>query len=378
MERNDFLNILYSERQRLSEKNKNIGWSIWILVGTLATLLWMLINTYMTYITQINSQEIYLLSRDLCTILFSILLFRDYNEEINHKFYPDRFIKSSMPFIKIVDFLVSFILFISYLHYNSGTLYNITTFIISFYFILKSIAIFHEIKWKQRLILLFTNIIYLIFGITLVVRGIIQVIRIISFTKNSMISIEFSLLISGTIAIMYILLITIYNPLRKITNSIDRLIDKALIDENLNIDLTYEELISIKIGCKYSQLYQKYIEFMYSLIRKQKSELNYIKSIEVKINSPTPLSKKELNIFIGEIKEYMRYHKLIIYFAVKINKKCKKSIHHISFNDNEEELYKLSSILNKIIDNAQNDIDILNDISKKVRQYIGKIDSIPQ
>ena len=46
MKKNELLNLLYVERQRLSEQNSHIGWSIWILIGCIITLSWMLLEHY--------------------------------------------------------------------------------------------------------------------------------------------------------------------------------------------------------------------------------------------------------------------------------------------------------------------------------------------
>ena len=48
MKKNELLNLLYVERQRLSEQNSHIGWSIWILIGCIITLSWMLLEHYET------------------------------------------------------------------------------------------------------------------------------------------------------------------------------------------------------------------------------------------------------------------------------------------------------------------------------------------
>ena len=77
MKKNELLNLLYVERQRLSEQNSHIGWSIWILIGCIITLSWMLLEHYETSSMKSDQfcwSQIVTLMGDFITVAFALLL----------------------------------------------------------------------------------------------------------------------------------------------------------------------------------------------------------------------------------------------------------------------------------------------------------------
>jgi len=360
MEKDELLNILYSERQRVSEKNKDFGWSIWALIGTIATLLWILIDLFNNKLTK-NPQEIFLFSRSFCTMLLSLLLFKDFYKKKNYEYYPYRFVKSSGQVLGIVDIIIPTLLFVSYIWPNlllrplleildikSTSLHEsslIFNFIISFafsgYITLKGMEMYCRHKFKQEAGYV-KNWPYLLYASLMLLCGILDFSR----TEGYMLSIRFSLVISGIMAIVYILIAIIGNPLRKLISSIDRLIDKVLINEEIDVNFVYEEFISIKIGYKYSRLYQGDIQKIYTLIEEQN---NYIRDIDSIKYEGCPIEHfNEIKEVLAKADLLYSNHQEIINMATKMTNKMSWDVKRISLD--EEELKKLISAIKKALE----------------------------
>ena len=105
MKKNELLNLLYVERQRLSEQNSHIGWSIWILIGCIITLSWMLLEHYETSSMKSDQfcwSQIVTLMGDFITVAFALLLIKNYYNDKKNSFHFDRFDKSKLPIFIIL------------------------------------------------------------------------------------------------------------------------------------------------------------------------------------------------------------------------------------------------------------------------------------
>lgn len=155
MKNNDLLNLLYVERQRLSEQNNQIGWSIWILVGTVITLSWMLLEHYDTTMqTKANEfcwSQVITLIGDFITIAFAILLLKNYHSNNRINFHSDRFDKSKLPTFIIIDMFIAISLFIYYTFLNSGIIGIVFRYIIPIYLGIKCAELYQVLKYKQQI-----------------------------------------------------------------------------------------------------------------------------------------------------------------------------------------------------------------------------------
>lgn len=386
MEKSELLNILYSERQRVSEKNKDFGWSIWVLIGTIATLLWVLVGLCNSNIKE-NPREIFLFSRSFCTMLFSLLLFVAFYKKRNYVYYADRFVKSSGLVPGIVDIVIPILLIVSYswpnlllkplleiLNIKSNVLHEnpnildavIIPIIFATCIIFKFMELCFVYKIKQKYIYIISWL-YLILSILMLFCAIIDFRR----TEGFVLNVKFSLVISGMMATIYILKLVVSNPLRILISSIDRLIDKVLIDKEFDINNTYEKFISVKIGYKYSQLYQKDIQKIHFLISLRDSCFNSIPPIDQSVCEKKPIGT--LLQLLDLLQKALKYNKKILKVTNKMNKKIAKGIHQMTLNDNNlKEIDKLSTIINDICDGTNKSLEKTMIEKTKIENCLGK------
>ena len=136
MKKNELLNLLYVERQRLSEQNSHIGWSIWILIGCIITLSRMLLEHYETSSMKSDQfcwSQIVTLMGDFITVAFALLLIKNYYNDKKNSFHFDRFDKSKLPIFIILDTVIAILLYIYHKVFSNDSIGIILTNTIIFY-----------------------------------------------------------------------------------------------------------------------------------------------------------------------------------------------------------------------------------------------------
>lgn len=373
MEKVELLNILYAERQRLSDKKNTLGWSIWILMGCLISFGWMFLEHYNIYYFDSKSgfdwTQIILLTGDLCILLLGFLCIKNMIDENNTKYHSNRFSQSQLPISILLDLSIS-ILFIVYTIYVilsiSNYLYLSFLLFLSIYMSIKIIDVwrFYTIRqytpWTWR---------YSILG-GLVINSIITSCFSLYFHRDFCITnTKFALLLSGILSILYLLVWFWNNPLKNTIFEIDAIIDSLITVENSDIEKAYNKLIEAKLGCKYAQLFNKefdnikYLQLKLERITAKASSL--IDDLENGNRNCKRL--KEFNQLISKI-NYIE--KQILILNSKINLRIKKAFKTLSLNNvNIKQIETIQEFIYQTNVNIELNIKVIKQLFARSQQY---------
>lgn len=372
MERNDLLNLLYVERQRLSEQSNQIGWSIWILIGGLITLSWMLLEHYETAI-QSNAFEfcwsqVITLFGDFITIAFALLLIKNYYSDRETDYRSDRFNKSKLPVFIILDMTIAVLLSIYYAFSSNGNI--LMTIMISCFGSIKYAELYHYLRTKQQISLLLKQYVYIsAFVGVLVIGG----YRIYIHSNYYIVNTKCALLFCGIIILLYILFWYKWNPTKKRVIAIDKLVDSIIINESIDVKLAYNEFIAIKLGYRYGQLFENGFQEITKLLKKQDRIITLlrekIEKLELIQNRNMEILEESMKSFCDIIKE----NDTIVDKSVKIILKIKGDLKYIPLNkENKLEIEKLCKIINKNSDNFNKNCGTILELSDRFEKIINK------
>ena len=222
MKKNELLNLLYVERQRLSEQNSHIGWSIWILIGCIITLSWMLLEHYETSSMKSDQfcwSQIVTLMGDFITVAFALLLIKNYYNDKKNSFHFDRFDKSKLPIFIILDTVIAILLYIYHKVFSNDSIGIILTNTIIFYCGVKCSELYQSLKCKQQIPLLYKQLVYAFASIIILIAA---GCKIGTHYNYYIINTKYALLASGIIIVLYFLLWHIWNPIKKSIIAIDK------------------------------------------------------------------------------------------------------------------------------------------------------------
>lgn len=372
MERNDLLNLLYVERQRLSEQNNQIGWSIWILIGGIITLSWMLLEHYETAV-QSNELEfcwsqVITLFGDFITISFALLLIKNYYSDKGTDYRSDRFNKSRLPVFIILDMTIAVLLSIFYTFFSNGNI--VMAIMISFFLGIKGAELYQYLRTKQQISLLFKQCVYISTFVGILVIG---VYRLFIHSNYYIVNTKYALLSCGIIVTLYVLFWYKWNPVKQRIIGIDKLVDSIIINESIDMELAYNEFIAIKFGYRYSQLFENGLQEITKLIEKQNKIITLIRE---KIEKLELIQNRNMEMLGGSMKSFRDFQKennSIADKSTKIISRIKRDLKYIPLNkENKREIEKLYEIINKNAAGLKNNCGTISELSDRFEKIINK------
>lgn len=372
MERNDLLNLLYVERQRLSEQNNQIGWSIWILIGGIITLSWMLLEHYETAIRsnafEFCWSQVIALFGDFITIAFALLLIKNYYSDRETDYRSDRFNKSKLPIFIIFDMTIAVLLSIFYAFSSYGNI--LMTIMISCFVGIKYAELYQYLRTKQQIPLIFKQYVYIFaFVGVLVIGG----YRIYMHSNYFIVNTKYALLSCGIIIVLYILFCHTWNPVKERIIAIDKLVDSIIINESIDIKLAYNEFIAIKLGYKYSQLFKNGLQEIAKLLKKQDRIITLIREKIEKLELIQNRNMKMLEESMKSFCDFQKENNIIADKSVKIISKIEGDLKYIPLNEeNKIEIEKLCEIINKNSDNFKKNCGTISELSDRFEKIINK------
>lgn len=378
MEKNDLLNLLYVERQRLSDQNSQVGWSNWVLIGGVITLSWMLLEHHEAVVKsnfdEFCCSQIITLLKDFLSIAFALLLVMNYCNDRKTKYMPDRFDKSKLPRFIIMDMILAVILCVFLCPFTEITEIIIGNISASFFGI-KVVDLNQILKRKQHLPLLFKQRFYLFASVIILVIG---VYRICMHNSYNIVNTKYSLLIIGVIIVFYLLLWYQWNPIKRSVDSIDDLIDDLILNKDVDADYVYDKFITIKIGYKYSQLFDNRFYEVDKLI---KDEDRYIYSLNQRIERlelVDDIDRCELNLCIEMLNKIKEQHKVISKTTIKLLTKIKSDIDYLSLcKGNIQEFKKIEDIVKsnfyKLDLNSKSIAELLTRFNSLFDKQLGRV-----
>jgi hypothetical protein len=374
MERNDLLNLLYVERQRLSEQHNQIGWSIWVLIGGIIALSWMLLEHYETAI-QSNAFEfcwsqVIALFGDFITIAFALLLIKNFYSDRETDYRSDRFNKSKLPVFIVLDMAIAISIYIYYKIWSNNIIGTILTFTIMYYFGVKCAELYQAIKYKQQMPLLFKQFVYISTSIIVLVVG---VYKISTHYNYYITNTKYALISSGILIILYILFWQIWNPVKKSIIAIDKLINNTIINEKVSTELIYNEFIAIKIGYKYSQLYEYSFQKIKDLLVKQDVYIVLLRKNMDDFESSQDMNKEMLNKSIKLFDRFQKENKTSAKLTQKLLSKMERDLDYITFNkENKLEIEKLLEIVKSNFSTLNKNVEIISDLVDRFKEIIDR------
>lgn len=373
MKKNELLNLLYVERQRLSEQNSHIGWSIWILIGCIITLSWMLLEHYETSSMKSDQfcwSQIVTLMGDFITVAFALLLIKNYYNDKKNSFHFDRFDKSKLPIFIILDTVIAILLYIYHKVFSNDSIGIILTNTIIFYCGVKCSELYQSLKCKQQIPLLYKQLVYAFASIIILIAA---GCKIGTHYNYYIINTKYALLASGIIIVLYILLWHIWNPIKKSIIAIDKLINEMIINEGTDTKEIYNNLIAIKIGYKYSQLYENKLQKIGSLLKKQNGYITLIERNIKKLEIDQNIETEELNKNSKLFNLIKKNNETSFHLIDKILSNIQKDLNHILVNEkNEKEINKLLSIINNNLSISKKKRELIETLLNKYETLLNK------
>lgn len=373
MEKSELLNILYAERQRLSDKKNNIGWSLWILIGCLISLGWMTLEYYNTYYfnseSGFNWKQIIILTGDFCILLLGISCFKNFINENRTKYHLNRFSKSQFSTPIILELFVSiiFVAYTIYIYLNTKnnsyisflfflSIFTVTKFIemCQFYFVRQNIP------WAWR---------YGISGGVAISSIITSCLLLFSHQEFYIVNTKFALLLSGILSVLYLLIYYLNNPQKDIILKIDDIIDTLITVNKIDIEKTYNQFIEAKLGYKYGQLFNEEFNnikhLQLKLERLMSKALSFMDDLENK-NVDCELYKE----FCQITKEINNIEMKILLLTSTINQRIRKASGILVQNDeNIEEVENLTRFIEQVTAKSKSDVKMIKELVERSLQY---------
>jgi len=377
MEKKELVDILYLERQRISDKYKTVGWSIWALVATLITLLWMLLDYYNAFFSPMKDfswEEVRLLTFCFCALLFSGLLFKIYIDTLKYNISADRFEKKHYIFIPILNLIIAVSLSLFYSFYEIKIHYGrFLNLVLCSYIGVYIAELFYLIKKKKPLLFYSFKIRYILYSILILI---LVCYNLHDYSRFHVQSIKCALLLSGLLGILYALSLCLFNPLERLLQNIDNLLDNLLTKEDTDVDKINEMFVCAKIGYRYNQLYLSKIEELDAL--SLKIESHKVTLTESMNDSNNITSDADINDMITRSFTLLRKMFFFIEESRKminnINKKIDKDLGRLCWTSNSiQDAELLGNIIPKYVTLVDSNIKDLLFLGQKFKKQLDNI-----
>lgn len=146
-----------------------------------------------------------------------------------------------------------------------------------------------------------------------------------------------------------------------------------IIDKNINTELVYNELIAIKIGYKYSQLYENKFQKIKALLEKQDIYITSAQKHISNLESSQDISKEILNKSEKLFNCFLKKSKISINLTQRLLSKIKKDLSHIILNkENKIEIEKIFSILTNYLEIIKKNKETIADLVDRYGKIIKK------
>lgn len=260
MTKSELLNILNSEKQRLSAAYTKPGWTVWAIIGSFSGCIWLLLSLLET-----NTFD-YEGAIPLYLIFVNVgLFFSGYNvnNSKNSTIYKEKYkgindlinggtsllILSILYFISLTLLCSQLIIIEKWCIWLYGALNSIYILFLIFAIIVAKLNI--PLQQKKEKV---NGRIELIVRITLTILPIIPII-ITYHSYVNIVDVKYALLL---FAITYLFNLFISSKSSRDLSKIDELIERVIYDENPNFDLIFNDLEITVIGIKISGYFEKH------------------------------------------------------------------------------------------------------------------------
>lgn len=298
MTKQDILNILYSERQRIKDISNKPGWSIWAIIGSISVCIWFLIELIF------NNSINWIYTIPIAFVLFNVLLTlstivlntRKRKDNNRYKSFNEILSKESIIQLILICVILCieliFLIINSHLWSKTCWLLYIAKIGLSTYILNIAIALviyFIKIPNQKKQNKKVTKLIILVYAIFWV--GIITVF-IYPVIGNSVTQLEIKT--SILISVIYILFVQLpfAGNSNKSVSCIDDLIDCVLFEPNVEEAKIFKELEVIELGLKLPEYMQEtlsILQFYSQLLYNRDNELH---ELEKQLNSPSKIEEK--------------------------------------------------------------------------------------
>lgn len=355
MTKSELLNILNSEKQRLSAAYTKPGWTVWAIIGSFSGCIWLLLSLLET-----NTFD-YEGAIPLYLIFVNILLFFsgiNTNNSKSSTVYKEKykgineivnggtviFILTILYFVGIIVLCSRLVIIEKWCVWLYGALNSVYILFLLFAIVVARLNVpFPQKKEKTNIRIEFIS------RITFTIVPVIP-LAVTYYSYVNLIDIKYALLL---FALTYLLNLFIGSKSSRDLSRIDELIERAVYEENPNTEAIFKELEVIVIGIKISGYFEKYFIEYEEIKNSLRKVLDEQKTLLEKFNQETISFQAKLDI--AEILVSDSQNTSVYY--IKLKKVFEKIIH---------ESKRLSFFLNND-SNFQGEMEKMIDIAKKHR-----------
>ena len=260
MTKSELINILNSEKQRLSAAYTKPGWTVWAIIGSFSGCIWLLLSLLET-----NTFD-YEGAIPLYLIFVNVGLFfsgYNFNNSKNSTIYKEKYkgindiinggtsllILSILYFISLILLCSQLIIIEKWSIWLYGALNSIYILFLIFAIVVARLNVpFPQKKEKTNIRIEFIS------RITFTIIPVIPLI-VTYYSYVNLIDFKYALLL---FALTYLLNLFIGSKSSRDLSRIDELIERAVYEENPNTEAIFKELEVIVIGIKISGYFEKY------------------------------------------------------------------------------------------------------------------------
>ena len=146
-----------------------------------------------------------------------------------------------------------------------------------------------------------------------------------------------------------------------------------IINEGTDTKEIYNNLIAIKIGYKYSQLYENKLQKIGSLLKKTKWLYNFNREKYKKIGNRSKYRNRRIEQKQQALQSYKKNNETSFHLIDKILSNIQKDLNHILVNEeNEKEINKLLSIINNNLSISKKKRELIETLLNKYETLLNK------
>lgn len=382
MTKSELINILNSEKQRLSAAYTKPGWTVWAIIGSFSGCIWLLLGLLES--NRFDYEGVI----PLYLIFVNILLFFSGIESNNSKsstVYKEKykgindivnggtviFVLTILYFVGIIVLCSRLMIIKNWCVWLYGALNSIYILFLIFAIVVARLNVpFPQKKEKTNIRIEFIS------RITFTIIPVIPLI-VTYYSYVNLIDIKYALLL---FALTYLLNLFIGSKSSRDLSRIDELIERAVYEENPNTEAIFKELEVIVIGIKISGYFEKYFieyEQIKNSLGKILEEQNILLekfnqekiSFQVKLNVAESLLSESQNTSVYYIKLKDVFEKIIL--------ESKRLSFFLNNDPNfQSEMVRMIDIAKKHRDETTELIKLSNPAIDAVRDFLNEVNGL--
>lgn len=382
MTKSELLNILNSEKQRLSAAYTKPGWTVWAIIGSFAGCIWLLLGLFET-----NTFD-YEGAIPLYLIFVNVgLFFSGYNvnKSKNSSIYNEKYkgindiinggtsllIMSILYFISLILLCSQLIIIEKWCIWLYGVLNSIYILFLIFAIIVAKLNI--PLQQKKEKV---NARIEFIARITLTILPIIPII-ITYHSYVNLVDVKYALLL---FAITYLFNLFISSKSSRDLSKIDELIERVIYDENPNIEAIFNDLEITVIGIKISGYFEKHF-IKYEEIKDSLNKVFETQNLLLeKYNQENISFKSKLEIsrsLLSESRKATTYYTKFVEVFEKIFIESKRLSYFLNNDLNfQSEMVRLLDIAKKQRDEVTNLIQLSETPIEAVAEFLTEVEGL--